>query len=87
MGWMEQSEYLEIEVAPTARVKKQIWDGEKFVSVTQYRVTGVLSDAQKDWLVRIFGQKGAKWNFTDSGRFYLMDDQVYMMFNLKWKSK
>lgn len=87
MGWMEQSEYLEIEVAPTARVKKQIWDGEKFVSVTQYRVTGVLSDAQKDWLVRTFGQKGAKWNFTDSGRFYLMDDQVYMMFNLKWKSK
>lgn len=87
MGWMEQSEYLEIEVAPTVRVKKQIWDGEKFVSVTQYRVTGVLSDAQKDWLVRTFGQKGAKWNFTDSGRFYLMDDQVYMMFNLKWKSK
>lgn len=86
MGWTQQIEYLEVEVAPHSVVKKQIWDGEKFVSVTQYRSTGVLSSKQKDWLFKTFGQKGARWNYTDSGRFYIMDEQVYMMFKLKWSN-
>ena len=84
MGWTTQVEYIEVEIAPPSVVKKQVWDGGKFVSVTQYRNTGILSTEQKDWLFKTFGQKGARWNFTDSGRFYVMDDQVYMMFKLKW---
>lgn len=87
MGWNQQVEYLEVEIAPPVVVKKQVWDGKKFVHVIQYRSSGVLSPAQKDWLFKTFGQKGARWNYTDSGRFYVMDDQVYMMFKLKWENR
>ena len=87
MGWNQKIEYIEVQaqdILPLPPVKKQIWDGEKFVTVMQYRVAGILSKEQKDWLYRTFGQKGNRWNFTDSGRFYIMDEQVYMIFKLKW---
>lgn len=84
MGWTQKIEYVDGEVAQPVVVKKQVWDGEKFVSMTQYRSIGVLSSKQKDWLFKTFGQKGSRWNYTDSGKFYVMDEQVYMMFKLKW---
>jgi len=88
MGWTTQIEYVELEVFDGAvPVKKQIWDGKGFVPVTMYRRNGTLSDPQKLWLVEQFGKRGPRWDYSLTGNFFVMDEQVYAWFQLKWGNK
>ena len=88
MGWTQQIEYVEVEIFDGAvPVNKQIWDGKKFIPVTMYRRNGVLNDAQKMWLVEQFGKRGPRWDYSLSGNFFIIDEQVYAWFQLKWGNK
>ena len=89
MGWTQLAtqkiEYVDVEVSADAvPVKKQIWNGKDFVSVTMYRRNGVLNDEKKMWLVEQFGKRGPRWDYSLTGNFYVMDEQVYAWFQLKW---
>ena len=43
-------EYIDVEVTLPPPVKKQIWNGEKFVPMTLYRTSKKLTHDQIDWL-------------------------------------
>ncbi len=85
MGWT-QVEYIDAKdvVVPPPSVKKQIWDGEKFVPVMLHRINGTLTDEQKVWLNKNFGPRGPRWDYSLTGIFYVMDEKVYSWFQLKW---
>ena len=85
MGWTQHVEYVDAEDVDIPRViKKQVWDGKEFIPVTMYRRDGVLNDAKKMWLVEQFGERGPRWDYSLTGNFYVMDEQVYAWFQLKW---
>ena len=85
MGWTQHVEYVDAEDVDIPRViKKQVWDGKEFIPVTMYRRDGVLNDAKKMWLVEQFGKRGPRWDYSLTGNFYVMDEQVYAWFQLKW---
>ena len=88
MGWTTHIDYVDVEILNGAvPVKKQIWNGKEFVSVTMYRRNGALSDPQKLWLVEQFGKRGPRWDYSLTGNFFVMDEQVYTWFQLKWGNK
>lgn len=91
MGWNQiehEIEYIDVDIVGTATpVKKQVWNGREFVPVTMYRRNGVLSDEKKDWLVENFGHRGPRWDYSLTGNFWIMDEQVYMWFQMKWGNK
>ena len=85
-------EYVDVEVTLPPPVKKQFWDGEKFVPVTLYKTLKKLSEDQINWLYKTYGQPGTYisgqyWDYANSNRIGLMDEKVYMMFQLKWSNK
>lgn len=88
-------EYEEIEVIPWAAwtpVKKQVWDGEKFVPMTLYRKKGLLGQAVEDWMLKTFGPRGIYkkdkfWDFSRAGNFIVMDEKVYMWYQMKWNNQ
>lgn len=86
MGWSQkiEYEYIDVDSIPLRPVKKQIWDGEKFVAVTMYRQQGVLNDEKKDWLFKNFGPRGPRWDYSLTGDYWIMDEQVYMWYQTKW---
>lgn len=84
MGWTQQIEYVDAEVIPPPPVKKQIWDGEKFVPVTLYKRPGSLNDEQKTWLLNTFGPRGPRWDYSVTGNFWIMDEQTFAWFQMKW---
>ena len=47
--------YTDVAPEPRVPVRKQIWDGQEFVPVTMYRITGRLTKDQKDWLYDVSG--------------------------------
>ena len=73
-----------IEIMPQQPVRKQVWNGTEFIEVMLYRVSGRLSIYQQDWLAKTFGDRGPRWNYSVAGNFYVMDEQVYSWFKLKW---
>jgi hypothetical protein len=82
-------EYIDVEVTLPPPVKKQIWNGEKFVPMTLYRTSKKLTHDQIDWLRATYGvpgvyMSGQYWDYANSQLIGLMDDKVYMMFTLKW---
>lgn len=90
MGWNQQIEYdtLENTVTNGPRVvTKQIWDGTKWIAIKQYRVNGLLTDAQKKWLTDQFGPKKQRWDYSLTGMFFVMDEQVYSWYKMKWGTK
>lgn len=92
MGWSQQIEYRDVEIVPPRPVKKQIWDGEKFVPVTLHRLNHSLSDQQRNWLKRTYGPAGMYingrfWVDSRSGNYTIMDDNIYSWFQLKWSNK
>lgn len=81
-------EYVDaVDVEVPRVVRKQIWDGKKFVPVVLYRNSGALTEDQKIWLKTQFGQRGSRWDYSITGNFYTMDEQVYSWFQLKWGNK
>jgi hypothetical protein len=89
MGWTQQIEYQEVEVALPPPVRKQIWNGTEFVTVTLYRRLGHLKQEHRDWLANNFGQPnqylaGRYWDTSRTGLFTVMDEKVYSWFCLKW---
>ena len=79
MGWQPVIEYVEVEPALPAPVKKQVWDGEKFVSMTLHRHRGVPNGEKLLWLEKTYGhvyrimarlseQNETFWRLLCSGR-------------------
>lgn len=85
----EQIEFIDAtnEVTLPAPVKKQVWDGEKFVPVMMYRHIGVPTKEQQEWLETSFGKRNNRWGFSITGGWIMMDEQVYTWFQLKWGNK
>ena len=90
MGWNQvehEIEYIDADVVTPPPVKKQVWDGEKFVPVTLYKIKGVLKDEQKLWLVENFGHRGPRWDYSNAGNFWIMDEKVHTWFQMKWGNR
>jgi hypothetical protein len=92
MGWTQVIEYADAEVTLPPPVRKQVWDGEKFVPMTLYRHKGLVSVEAADWMLKTFGpagtyKNGSYWDFSRSGDFTVMDEKVYTWFQLKWSNK
>ncbi|WP_353479865.1 hypothetical protein [Haliscomenobacter sp.] len=83
-------EYIDAVAIARPPVQKQMWDGTKFVPVMMYRTPNKLTQDQESWLRKIYGapgivQPGRYWHYvSDNG---LMDEKIYMMFQLKWAGK
>ncbi len=86
-------EYIVVsEVALPPPVKKQVWDGEKFVPMTLHKHRGVINETQEAWMRNTFGREGVYkngrfWDYSRGGDFTLMDEQVYVWFQMKWGNK
>ena len=92
MGWTQQIEYVDVEVTLPPPVKKQVWDGEKFVPMTLYRMNHAPSDSERNWLWKTYGPAGTYvngryWDYSQGGNFTLMDEKVYTWFRIKWGNK
>ena len=92
MGWIQAIDYTDIEVTLPPPVKKQVWDGEKFVSMTLHRHRGTPSTAQIDWLIATYGQPGTYvngryWDYSRAGDFTVMDEKVYSWYQMKWGNR
>lgn len=90
--WTQQIEYIDVEVTLPPPVKKQVWDGEKFVPMTLYRHKGLISVEAEDWMHQTFGpagtyKNGSYWDFSRSGDFTIMDEKVYTWYQMKWGNK
>ena len=93
MGWQPVIEYVdESDIVLPPPVRKQVWDGEKFVSMTLYKSKGTPPTAQMDWLIDTYGHQGVYkngryWDYSRAGDFTVMDERVYMWYQMKWKNK
>ena len=93
MGWSQKIEYInEDEITLPPPVKKQVWDGEKFVPMTLYRQNKVPNSKQLDWLEQTYGYPGTYingryWDYSRAGDYVVMDEKVYMWYQMKWGSK
>lgn len=95
MGWNQQIvEYVDAEITLPPPVKKQIWDTDtqSFVPVTLCKRNHVLSNEETDWLRKTYGPEGVYkngqfWDYSRAGNFILMDDKVYVWYQMKWGNK
>lgn len=88
----QKIEYADVEVVLPPPVKKQVWDGEKFVPMTLYRFKGIPDPYQTEWLNVTFGFPGTcingqYWDFSRAGDFTVMDEKVYTWYQIKWGNK
>jgi hypothetical protein len=90
----DEFEYIEAVDVPdqVRRVKKQVWNGEKFVPITVYRIKGWLGMEQENWLLKSFGHAGVYrdgkfWDYSRAGNFTVMDEKVYVWYQMKWGNK
>lgn len=88
----QKIEYVDVEVVLPPPVKKQVWDGEKFVPMTLYRFKGIPDSYQIEWLNVTYGFPGTcingrYWNFSRAGDFTVMDEKVYTWYQIKWGNK
>ena len=70
-------------------VKKQVWDGEKFVPMTLYKKKGVPNMEEMQWLNVTYGfpgtyKDGQYWDYSKAGDFVVMDEKVYTWYQMKW---
>jgi hypothetical protein len=89
MGWDQKIEYVEVEPALPAPVKKQVWNGKEFVAMTLHRFKGIPDLIQMHWLVTTFGpagtyENGNYWDMSRSGNFTVMDERLYVWYQMKW---
>ena len=85
----QKIEYKEVQPALPAPVKKQIWDGEKFVPLTLYRHMGLPKGETLLWLEKTYGcpgvyTNGKFWDYSKAGNYIVMDERVYTWFQMKW---
>lgn len=85
-------EYVDAEVTLPPPVKKQVWDGEKFVPMTLYRQSRVPGGEILLWLEKIYGRPGTYingrfWDYNRSADYIIMDELVYTWYQMKWGSK
>jgi hypothetical protein len=94
--WAQEVEYVDAdtESVPPPLVKKQIWDEDRqvFVSVQMYRFQDVLSHNKLDWLRKTYGQPGVYkngkfWDYSTAAGYTVMDEKVYMWYQMKWSKK
>ena len=94
MGRTQQIDYVDVweqNFVPPP-VRKQVWNGEKFLSMTLYKHIGLPSDEKMAWLEKTYGRPGIYlagrfWDYSRSGNYALMDEQVYAWYQLKWGTK
>lgn len=93
MGWTQQIDYTDADqVVLPPPVRKQVWDGEKFVPMTLYKHRGVPNREQESWLEKTYGlpgvyKNGSYWDYSVGGNFTVMDQQVYLWYKMKWGTK
>ena len=92
MGWTQQINYVDVETTLPPPVKKQVWNGEKFVPVLLYKHRGVPNREQERWLEKTYGlsgvyKNGNYWDYSVGGTFTVMDEQVYSWYKMKWGNK
>ena len=84
-----------IEIADSApgvvRVRKQLWDGNQWVETAHYRIPKQMTNQERDWLYDTFGAQnlyrlGRYWRTSPASNYTVMDEQVYMMYTLKWSN-
>jgi hypothetical protein len=90
--WEQKIEYVDAEVVLPPPVRKQVWDGEKFVPITLYKFKGWPGMAAENWLLKSFGhpgtyKNGQYWDYSRAGDFTVMDEQVYTWYQMKWSKK
>lgn len=92
MGWTQVIEYVDAEVTLPPPVKKQVWDGEKFVPMTVYKMSRMVNDQERNWLWRTYGPAGRYvnghfWDYSVTGNFTIMDEKIHTWFQMKWGNK
>lgn len=90
--WTQKVEYVDVEVTLPKPVKKQVWDGEQFVPMTLYRLPGLMGRERYDWMVATFGpagiyKAGQYWDHSRAGSFAVMDEKLYMWYQMKWSKE
>ena len=90
--WTQKIEYADAEVVLPPPVKKQVWEGEKFVPMTLYKIKGWPGMAAENWLLTNFGhagiyREGRFWHYSRAGDFTVMDEKVYVWYQMKWGNK
>lgn len=90
--WEQKIEYVDAEVTLPPPVKKQVWDGEQFVPITLYKITGWPGTEKENWLLKTFGHPGIYkdgrfWEYSRAGNFTIMDQKVYAWYQMKWGNK
>jgi hypothetical protein len=90
--WEQKIEYVDAEVVLPPPVRKQVWDGEQFVPITLYKTTGWPGMEQENWLLKNFGhagiyKSGRFWDYSRAGDFTVMDEKVYVWYQMKWGNK
>lgn len=92
MGWTQVDDFTDTVAVLLPPVKKQVWDGEKFVPMTLYKRMGIPNDEKLRWLAVTYGQPGTYingrfWDYSRAGNFTVMDEQVYMWYQMKWSKQ
>ena len=93
MGWQPVIEYVdESDIVLPPPVRKQVWDGEKFVPMTVYKHKGVPTIERERWLIETYGYPGTYlngqfWDYSRAGDFTVMDERVYTWYQMKWGNK
>ena len=93
MGWQPVIEYVdESDIVLPPPVRKQVWDGEKFVPITLNKHKDVPREEILLWLEKTYGQPGQYingrfWDYSRAGNFTIMDERVYMWYQMKWRNK
>lgn len=90
--WEQKIEYEDAEVTLPPPVKKQVWDGEKFVPLVLYKIKGRPGMEKENWLLENFGHPGVYkdgrfWDYSRAGNFTVMDQKVYTWYQMKWGNK
>jgi hypothetical protein len=90
--WEQKIEYVDADVVPRPPVRKQVWDGEKFVTITVHRIKGWPGMEAENWLLKSFGHAGIYrdgkfWDYSRAGDFTLMDEKIYVWYQMKWGNK
>ena len=87
-------EYVDVKVILPPPVKKQVWDPgtQSFVPMTLYKRKRVLSNEETAWLRQTYGLEGVYkggryWDYSRAGNFIVMDEKVFMWFEMKWSNK
>ena len=92
--WTQKIEYVDAEVTLLPPVKKQVWDADtqSFVPMTLYKRNGIPTLDELTWLQTTYNHRGTYkngcyWDYSNAGNFTVMDEKVYVWFQMKWRNK